>query len=685
MRGKGTESLPARTKSTERTILEDNDMRPAKTTSLVAFLLLAVAMMPASLKAQQIPPASGNEAQLIAVLKSNGPEFEKMKACQQLAVTGTKECVPVLAGMLGDEKMSHYARFGLEPIPDPSVDEALRAAMGKLKGGLLVGVINSVAMRRDVKAVGKLAELLANEDKQVAASAAAALGRIHTEDAMEALVEAYGNSEALRPAIAAAGLTAADMLVKEGKKDEALRIFDAVKDADVPNRYKLAALQGGIVARGAEGVEGMIECLGASDAAEFAVGLATAQKLPGAEVNKALVAQLGKLVEAAKKGAKEGQTAGNRATLVVYVLGARGDKAAMPTVLDLAKGGPEALRLPAVRVLAELGDASCVPVLLEAAGATSAELADAARNSLAELPGKEIDEALTAALGQSKGKQLSAVIELIGLRGITSALPEIQKLANSEDPEVRKAAVAALGLTVGLGELPALIERMVTAKTPEAATAAKETLRKACQRMPNRDECAAKLIAPMASASVPAQCNLMDLLGVVGGEKALGAVSQAAKEGSGQAQDAATRVLGEWMSPDAAPVLLEMAKTGPERYRIRALRGYIRIARQLNLPAAEKLAMCRTAMEVAGRKEEQRLVLEVLGRNPSVESMAMVTGKLESADLKDAAAAAAVKIGQKLWKSQPGVVAEAMPKVIEATSNKDVAAAAKMLLEQAKK
>ena len=33
--------------------------------------------------------------------------------------------VPVLAGLLGDEKMAHYARYGLEPIPDASVDAAL--------------------------------------------------------------------------------------------------------------------------------------------------------------------------------------------------------------------------------------------------------------------------------------------------------------------------------------------------------------------------------------------------------------------------------------------------------------------------------------------------------------------------------------------------------------------------------
>src|SRR5262245_63770557 len=71
---------------------------------------------------------------LIGVLKSEAPIFEKAKACQRLAVVGTKEAIPVLSELLGDEKLAHYARFALEPIPDPSVDDAFREALGKLKG-----------------------------------------------------------------------------------------------------------------------------------------------------------------------------------------------------------------------------------------------------------------------------------------------------------------------------------------------------------------------------------------------------------------------------------------------------------------------------------------------------------------------------------------------------------------------
>ena len=64
--------------------------------------------------------------------------------------------MPALAALLGDEKLAHMARYALEPIPDPAVDAALRDALGKLKGRPLVGVIGSIGVRRDAKAVERL-------------------------------------------------------------------------------------------------------------------------------------------------------------------------------------------------------------------------------------------------------------------------------------------------------------------------------------------------------------------------------------------------------------------------------------------------------------------------------------------------------------------------------------------------
>jgi HEAT repeat protein len=201
--------------------------------------------------AQTIPPATKEEeGKLIAVLKSDAPQKEKVDACRGLAAIGTRDAVPALAALLPDEKLSHMARYGLEPIADPAVDDALREALGKLRGRLLVGVAASVGVRRDAQAVPQLVGLLQNDDADVARAAARALGRIATPEAVRALSDALVKAPAeIRPGVADGCLGCAEALLAQDKRSEAAAIYQAVGKADLPKHFRLAAAQGTIRAR----------------------------------------------------------------------------------------------------------------------------------------------------------------------------------------------------------------------------------------------------------------------------------------------------------------------------------------------------------------------------------------------------------------------------------------------------
>ncbi len=183
-------------------------------------------------------------ARLIGILKDpHAPVFAKAKACQRLAVVGTKQAVPALAALLPDPQLSHYARFGLEPIPDPSVDKALRDALKKLSGRPLAGVINSLGCRKDAKAVKPLSRLLEKgEGEDVQAAAAAALGRIGNPQAAKTLEKALGRAGAqVRPAVAGAALVCAERLLAQGRREQALTLYAALGRGDVPEHMRLAA------------------------------------------------------------------------------------------------------------------------------------------------------------------------------------------------------------------------------------------------------------------------------------------------------------------------------------------------------------------------------------------------------------------------------------------------------------
>ncbi len=725
---------------------------------VVGSLLLAIATA-AIATAQQAPPAEGTEADLIGVLKSaDTPLFDKAKACQRLAVIGTKECVPALASLLDDEELSHYARYALEPLPDPAVDEALRAALDKLEGRLLVGVINTIGMRQDRGAVGALKKLMSSAAPQVAASAAGSLGRIHTAEAVAALQVALQAPEPLRTAVGDACLAAADLLIADGERAKAATLCRTLREAEVAAHIHIGALHGQIRALGAEGMPLLVECLASDDQDVFRVGLGMANEIGGPEAAQKLInaLELPEPVDVPKKGlvivkAEYGAgdrwadatdqvaaaaaagtplTADNslvgdpaprvvkmlrivfvkdgeeetvelpekeqitleggvlpelhpRAVLLICALGDLGEKVALPIVLEAAENDAHDVRRAAIRVLGSLGDASAVGVLLRTA-VDDAAMSEAAQESLVGLANADVDAAILEQLHGADGRKRLVLLRLVGDRGIASAVSTLKKAAESEEIEIAVAAIRALRTTIGLDELPLLIDHLVSPASPEKSAAAKESLKIAVLRMPDRNATAAKLVAPMASAGTAARADLLELLGIVGGERALEAVAAAARTGDDATQDAATQVLGGWMSPDAAPVLLELARSGNEKFRVRCLRGFIRIPRQLDVPGGARIAMCRQAIEAASRDQEKALALEVLGRNPSAESLAAVVPHLDNKALHMAAAAAAVAIAEKIVEAHPDPVAEAMKKAAEA-KDAEVANKARSLLRRAKK
>jgi hypothetical protein len=192
--------------------------------------------------ARRRPADDDREAKLIAVLKSDAPLKDKADACRGLADLGTKNSVVPLAALLGDEKLSHMARYALEPIPDPSVDDALRAALGNVKGRQLVGVIGSIGVRRDAKATPALASLLKDSDADVAQAAARALGMIGTASAAKVLQDHVTSAAAAnRPAFYEGLFRCAEALMTQGQRGDAIAIYESSNRAEAPAQVRDAA------------------------------------------------------------------------------------------------------------------------------------------------------------------------------------------------------------------------------------------------------------------------------------------------------------------------------------------------------------------------------------------------------------------------------------------------------------
>ena len=435
------------------------------------FRLNAILALAAAMTLAAAAPSFAQEDKLIAVLKSDAELKEKSDACRELARVGTKQAVPALAAMLGDEKLAHMARYAMETIADPSVDAALREAMGKLKGRLLVGVIGSLGVRKDAHAVGAMACLLDDADALVASAAARALGDVATPEAAKALTDAMGKSAGRQKLAVCEGLLRCAESDLAGKRaEQAVAIYDRIRAlADAPHQIRTAALRGAVLARGEAGLPILVEALRSEQYVLFASAARISMELPGLAVTEALVAELGKLPA-------------DRKALLVQTLGARGDAASGPVLLEVAKAGAVDVRIAAVRALTRLGHAPAVAVLTELALSAEGDLAAEAQQCLGSFPGKEGQAAVLALLTHKDPKARRMAVELIGRRDLAGATDVLLKAAADDDPEVRAAGLKVLRDVAGAGELSALIGLLVKAKTPADVRGAEEALRALCAR-----------------------------------------------------------------------------------------------------------------------------------------------------------------------------------------------------------
>ena len=587
--------------------------------------------------AQDRPAADVKQNELIAVLQSDAPTGEKAIACKRLSIYGTEQSVPTLAPLLADKELASWARIALEAIPGPVADAALRDALGKLQGRLLVGVINSIGVRRDVQAVDTLVQKLDDANVDVASAAAVALGHIGGEQGGQALTQSLTDAPAgVRSAVAEGCILCAEWFLAHNRTAEAVKLYDTVRQADVPDQRHLEAIRGAILARQSAGVPLLIEQLRSEDRKRLGIGLRTARELPGRDVTEALAVELAHLSP-------------DRRPMLLLALADRNDSAVLPTVEKAAQSGPKDLRITAINILIRLGDVSCVPILLEAATEDDAMLEQAATETLIRLPGKDVDTDLLARLPQAKGKLQQVLIGLAGQRQISQALPAVVSSLHDIDAETRGAAVDTIGI---IGQDPQ-VDDLVKLLQETNNSRERAGINKALLAISGR--CGVKCI-PHLRPLMQSRDNELHMIGlhalaIIGGPDALATVKSAIESAEPTVQDEAVRILSTWPNNwpednEAGQALLLLVKSAEKTsHQVLGLRGYLQYIRgNKKLSNEQKVAEVKDVRSHMKRPEEERQAIAVLGEAPSVSGLELLTALAEDPVVAEEAYSAMVRI-----------------------------------------
>jgi HEAT repeat protein len=239
------------------------------------------------------PEWKAMEKQLDEFLKSNATYAARDFVCRELSVTGTEASVSALASMLTDQNNADMARYALERIPGDSVNEALRQELSKAGGNAKVGIINTLGVRGDKKAVAALAGLVSDANQTIAVAAVAALGRIDDPCATEAIAKAKDKTTgALRTKVIDAYLQCADRLAAKGEKDAASAIYRKLYDVNETMPVRVAAVRGTIMTAGDKTGEKVVEFLKSRDPQMQTAAIGVLKNVAKTDVIKAAAGEL---------------------------------------------------------------------------------------------------------------------------------------------------------------------------------------------------------------------------------------------------------------------------------------------------------------------------------------------------------------------------------------------------------
>jgi HEAT repeat protein len=578
---------------------------------------------------------SAIEKRLIQFLDSDATLAGKDFVCRHLAVIGSEVSIPVLSKLILKPLTCEMSRSVLEKIPGEKADRALREALAKVDEEHRVGVINSIGVRRDRKAVRLLIPLL--DAPATVDPAAAALARIGDREALDALFSAKTTGdERIRAKVQEALMDWADECLAEGRNQAALLIYRDMVFMSEPDQIRIAGLQGIARAAGVGAIPTLFSALADGEMPVQAAALKLLMQFESPGVTKQLIKRYPALPERTKVRLIGGLADGNDRTATSFILGE-------------AKKGPDSVRAAALQALARLGDASCISLLSATAADSSGIVQEAARGSLYRISGRDVDQAILAALPSAALPAKLELLRAVGERGIAAASPVLVQALGDPQPEVRGEALKGLGAVGTETDVPPLLAFLTSTQMDAEREQAARALVSACRRSGGKG--LSQVIAGYSSAGKSqVREALVGVVGNVGSKEGLPLLTRALKDSDPTVRRAAILALGEW--PNAEPVsdLLTAAREASlPAHHVLALRSYLKlVALPSERPDVDSVRLVSDALQNARDPELKKAALGVLPRFVCRQAIDLATAAAEDPAVKTEAEQAVKRLKESM-------------------------------------
>ena len=527
--------------------------------------------------------------------------------------TGDVEQISALRQALANPKLNTQARTALEALPDGQGLPALREGTLLNDRVCVVGCLDSLGKLRDLESVGRVIEIAQNPNLSeiVRCAALKTLGRMATPEAIDVLQSMVSDpSFSLR-------LAAADGLISAGTILKDAACFKLVREANIDESTTIIALLNEILLT--EDAVLFSDLLESDDSSICKIVCIVLTSTDNVEIIDSALAALPAMPFEYK----------NR---VVEALGSSKSDVAAGRLLQILDRQSETGVSQAVliRALGNFRGDSVFTACFKIFSSEDSSLREAAVDAvskmdvLSEENASRIEQGISLkASGQDTSIKnvILSCLEVISRREMTDLADSVKLVClETSDTEI---ASSALSVWCNLVEpSPDTIESFMTTFNGNKSLSP-ETLERGLEVLCRR--CSDKMgaITVLEKILGEQKPTLARLVGVMGGKYAADYLGDLALRSvsdpsamSIDAIDEATKALGEWSTADAGDALAKLAFLLPEgrlgKFKTRAIRGYIRIVRQMGELPLAKLQKWSTALRMTQNRPQERGLLDKL-------------------------------------------------------------------------
>lgn len=565
--------------------------------------------------------------------------------CAQLFQIGTDAEVAAVAPLLLDPATSDNARLFLERVKSEAAIGALRAALDKLQGRPLTGVVNSLSIVRDPASVDRIVALTKSDDPMVALAAWRALGNFGSLPVADFLIGALKEADKAFAPMESAAVRTAILLGSAGEQEKAMEIYRLLAGGG----RSLGARQAGFRA-----------LFAATPEEQKAALIAEWSKSADAAQQQVVISQLTALNDKALEETLNLKGLGSRVQIALMeeLASRQGDKM-LPAMLEAAASGDPAKVQMALRFLGSAGDPQVIPVLIKALGSD-----EASRRIAADALAQRTKETVGPALLEALNKQVEIreqIVDILSKLKYYEAIDPLVKLARNTDPAVYEGAVE--GLRAICDPDATDLKRMFALYLDVPTGAQRDFVERAvafiCEKNPKSSDRSTILLGLVDSHrdkdQAAFQAAVLPLLGRLGTKAVYDKIQPLLNSPQPELSAAAVRALCNWPTAEHAGALWELAaKSDSKAYRSQALRAYIRVVTlPSDRPEAETLKMLQDAMKLADSSDNKNLALSRASSIRTLETVDWVAGYLDDPALAQTACQVIVELAHHRFLRQP--------------------------------